>query len=46
MYCHSFCDNYLKFRIELDKQNKKRRQEHQGYESPYYREGWGFRRKK
>ena len=44
--CHSHCEDYLRYRKELDNYNEKKRNKHYETCSPYWRDGWMFRRRK
>ena len=44
--CHSYCEDYLKYRKKLDIYNEKQRNEYRETCSPYWREGWALWKRK
>ncbi len=44
--CHVWCEDYKRFRKELDIYNEKQRNEYHETFSPHYREGWALWKRK
>lgn len=46
MNCHGSCEGYKEYRKKLDEINKENSKKRISFDSPNYRDGWQFKRKK